>query len=259
MQLPPYTASVPGGSGQWNSCNALPHCLGAVGGATPATVPNYLRNGQWNSFLTLPHCPGAVRTATVGMHCLTAWGQSAVQLVHCTAALLGGSGQWNNCNALPHCPGQWAVLLLKHCLTGGSWQCNSCYTVPHCPGVVSIGNPALHCRTAQRAVRLRQCTASLPWGQWAVLILQYTAALPGAVGTPSLHLLTPRGQWAVQLLQCTASLPGGSGPCNSCRALPHFPGAVGSGTPATHYLAAWGQWAVQVLQCIAAVPGGSGQ
>ena len=24
------------GSGQWNSCNALPHCLGAVGSATPA-------------------------------------------------------------------------------------------------------------------------------------------------------------------------------------------------------------------------------
>ena len=30
------TASLPGGSGQCNSCNALPHCLGAVGSGTPA-------------------------------------------------------------------------------------------------------------------------------------------------------------------------------------------------------------------------------
>ena len=29
------TVQVPGGSGQWNSCNALPHCLGAVGSGTP--------------------------------------------------------------------------------------------------------------------------------------------------------------------------------------------------------------------------------
>ena len=29
MELLQCTASPPGGSGQWNSCNALPHCLGA--------------------------------------------------------------------------------------------------------------------------------------------------------------------------------------------------------------------------------------
>ena len=36
MQLLQCTASLPWGSGQWTSCNALPHCLGAVGSGTPA-------------------------------------------------------------------------------------------------------------------------------------------------------------------------------------------------------------------------------
>ena len=61
------TASLPWVSGQCNSCNTVPHCLGAVGSATPA------------------------------MHCLTAWGQRAVQLqlLQCTASLPGGSGRCN--------------------------------------------------------------------------------------------------------------------------------------------------------------------
>ena len=41
-----HTASLPGGSGQWNSCNALPHYLGAVGGASSATHRPTAR-GQW--------------------------------------------------------------------------------------------------------------------------------------------------------------------------------------------------------------------
>ena len=71
-QLLQCTAPLPGGSGQWTSCNALPHCPGAVGSATPAT------------------------------HCLTAWGQWAVQLLQCTAPLPGGSGQCSFRIALPH-------------------------------------------------------------------------------------------------------------------------------------------------------------
>ena len=69
------------------------------------------------------------------MHCLTAWGQWAVELLQCTASLLGGSGQWNPCN-----------------------------TLPHCMGAVGSGNPAAHCHTAwgQWAVGLSQRTASLP-------------------------------------------------------------------------------------------------
>ena len=36
------TASLPGGSGQWNSCNALPHCPGG--------------SGQWNSWCGVVWC-----------------------------------------------------------------------------------------------------------------------------------------------------------------------------------------------------------
>ena len=80
------------------------------------------------------------------MHCPTAWGHWAVQLLQYTAALPGGSGQRNSCTALPQCP-----------------------------GAVGSGTPATHCLTAweQWAVQLLQCTASLPWGQWAVQLLQW--------------------------------------------------------------------------------------
>ena len=69
------TATLPGGSGQCNPCNAPLHCLGAMGRATPA------------------------------IHCLSAWGQWAVELLSSTATLPRGSGQWNFCNALPYCLG----------------------------------------------------------------------------------------------------------------------------------------------------------
>ena len=70
MELMQCTVPTPGGSGQWNSCNALPHCLGAVGKGTHA------------------------------MHCPNAWGQRAVELMQCNVPLPRGSGQWNSCNAL---------------------------------------------------------------------------------------------------------------------------------------------------------------
>ena len=87
------TAPLPGGSGQRNSCNALPLCPGG--------------SGQWNSCYTLPHCLGAVGSGTPATHCLTALGQWAVELLPYTAAL-----PW----------GQWAVQLLQYsaALPGGS-------------------------------------------------------------------------------------------------------------------------------------------
>ena len=60
VELMQCTVPLPGGSGQCNSCNALSQRLGAVGSGTPA------------------------------MHCPTAWGQWAVELLH---------------DALSHCPG----------------------------------------------------------------------------------------------------------------------------------------------------------
>ena len=82
------------------------------------------------------------------MHCPTAWGQRAVQLLQRTASLPGGSGQCTSGNALPHCL-----------------------------GAVGSATPATHCLTAlgQWAVELQQCTASVPWGQWTVQLLQCTA------------------------------------------------------------------------------------
>ena len=50
------------GSGQWNSCNAPPHCLEVVGSAIPA------------------------------IHCHTVWGWWVVGLLQCTATLV--KGQW---------------------------------------------------------------------------------------------------------------------------------------------------------------------
>ena len=172
MEIALRTASLPGGGGQCNSCNALPHCPGAVGSATPA-MHCLSALGQWavqllqrtaslpggsgrrNSRNALPHCLGAVGSATPAMHCLTALGQWAVELLQCTASLPGGSGQCNSCNALSHCPGvvgsgtsamhcltawgQWAVQLLQCTvsLPRGSGQCNSCNARPHCLGAVA--------------------------------------------------------------------------------------------------------------------------
>ena len=63
VELLQCSATLPGGSGQWNSCNKLPHCMGAMGSATPS------------------------------MNCHTAWRQCAVELLQFTATLPRGSGQ----------------------------------------------------------------------------------------------------------------------------------------------------------------------
>ena len=92
VDLLQHTASLPGGSGQWNSCNTPPHCLGAVGGG-PSAI----------------HCPtawGTVGSGPPATHCLTAWGQWAVQLLQYTASPPEGSGQWTPCNTLPTAPRQ---------------------------------------------------------------------------------------------------------------------------------------------------------
>ena len=155
-------ATVPEGSGQWNSCNALPHFL-----------------GQWNSCNALPHRPKAVGSGTLAMHCHTAWGAmgSATVAMHCPTAegAVGsgtlamhsapeGSGQCNSSNAVPHCPGaggratpvmhyhsacgQWAVelLLCSPTMLGGIAQCNSCTALPQRHGTVGNGTLAMRAR-----------------------------------------------------------------------------------------------------------------
>ena len=151
MELLQCTASLLGGSVQCNSYITLPHCLGAMGSATPAT------------------------------HCLTAWGWWAVELLQRTTLLLEGV----------------AVKLLQctAALPGGGGLWNSCHAVQHCLGAVGGGTPAMRCLTALR-------------------------------------------QRAVQLLQYTAPLHGGTGQWSSCNALPYCLGAMGNGTPAVHCLTA---------------------
>ena len=145
-------------SGQWNSCNALLHCLGAVDSATPAmrclTVPEQWAvellqcttslpwgSGQWNSCNALPHCLGAADSATSAMHCLTALGQWAVQLLQCNASLPGGSGQRNS-----------KLLPRTASLPGGSGRCNFYNARPHCLGAVGSATLAMHCLSALGAV-----------------------------------------------------------------------------------------------------------
>ena len=103
VELLQRTASLPGGSGQWNSCNALPHCLGAVGSAIPAV--HYLAawgQWQWNPCNAPPYYLGAMGNATSAVHRRTPRGQRAVELLSSTAKFPRGSGQWNSCNELPH-------------------------------------------------------------------------------------------------------------------------------------------------------------
>ena len=70
MEFLRHSAPRRGGSGPCNFRNALPHCLGSVGGGTPTT------------------------------HCVTAWGQWAVEPLKCTASLPGGSDQLDSCGVV---------------------------------------------------------------------------------------------------------------------------------------------------------------
>ena len=74
------------------------------------------------------------------MHCLTALGQWAVEILQYTATLPGGSGQCSSCNAL------------TASLPRGSGQCNLCNALPHCLGAVYTVTPAVHRLTALGAV-----------------------------------------------------------------------------------------------------------
>ena len=274
-------STLPRGSAQWNSCHALPHCSGAVGRGywahalhefhcppPPSGVAVHCKNctahfpqavrqcvarialptapGRCGSALQELHvplppgsqavycswgdgesCPGSGRCPKSGppaMHCHTAWAHWAVELLQRTASLPGGSGHWNSCKALLTAWGPLPTATLPR----GSGHWNSCHALPHCLGSV------------------------------AVQFLQYTATLPGGgclgavgSGTPATDGLTAWGQWAVESLQCTASLPGGSGQWNSCNALPHCLGAVGSHA-LPHCL---GQWVVQFMPYTASLHG----
>ena len=66
-----HIASVAGGTGLWNSCGALPPY-------------------PWSM-------PGGI----IAAHCLTAFGQWAMELLLDTSTLPGDSAYWTSCIALP--------------------------------------------------------------------------------------------------------------------------------------------------------------
>ena len=115
-----------------NSCNALPHCLVAVGSGT-ASMHCHTSMGEWEvqvlqcaatphggsrqcySCNALPHRVGAVGIGTPAICGPTSWGDGEsypvggrclkMVLLQCTASLPGGSGHWNSYNTMPHCLG----------------------------------------------------------------------------------------------------------------------------------------------------------
>ena len=169
------------------------------------------------------------------MHRHIASGQWAVQLLQCSDTLPGGNGQCNSCNVVPHCMGEvgsgtlamrgptsWGdgdsylgggrclkteFVQCTATLSGGSGQCNSCNALPHCLGAVGSGTLAMR-RTTN-------------WGDGE-------SCLAGD------HCLK------TEFVQCTATLSWSSGQCNSRSAVPHCLGAVGSATLAMRGPISWG-------------------
>ena len=168
VELPQRTASLLGGSGQCNSCHALPQCVGAVG----VQLCN-----------ALPYRLGVVGSGTRAVHRQTAWGQWAVQLLQSTAPLPGGSGRWNSGNTVPQCRG--AVRLgtpaMRESTSWGDWE-----SYPGCRHYIKSGTTAMHCHIAlgQWRVELLSCTATVlrGSGQRVVQLLQCIASLLGGNG-----------------------------------------------------------------------------
>ena len=98
VQLPQFTASWPGGGGQWDSCKAWAHRLG--GGVI--LTRRWLVPKEGNTYNALPHCLGAVGSATGAVYYLTVWGQWAVLLLQRTGTLPRCTRQWNSCNEQAH-------------------------------------------------------------------------------------------------------------------------------------------------------------
>ena len=174
MHLPHCPATPPWGCGYWNLCNAPLHCLGAVGGATPA------------------------------IHCLTASGQWAVELLQ--GGLGGGSSAALCCavvyRAVPCCVVLCCALLCCHVLCCAALCC-----------------AVLCCAVPCRAVPCR-----------AVLCCALVCCAVLCCGVPK--ALLPNGKRPGYLpkgkgkLAMHRALPGGSGQWNSCNAPPHCLGAV---------------------------------
>ena len=111
-------ASAPWGNGHCNSCDALPHRLGAVGCRTPA-MRGPTSRGDGESCGRESRWP---KYKTLALQCNNAWGQWVVRLLQCTPTPPGCGGQWN-CSDDLCCPPRGGAL---HCL-------HVSHVVPHPP------------------------------------------------------------------------------------------------------------------------------
>ena len=170
------TASLPGGSGQWEACCTLVHCHTAL--------------GQWavelNQYTsTLPQRPEAVGNGTPSVDCLSALGQWAVVPLRYTATLLWSSGQRDFFCTLAHC-----------------WR------------AVGSGIPSLQCHTTGELGSWGAGSNgqwNLFWEQWAVGLVLYTAALLGTKWAVDLLRDTDGEQWALISFKYTATPVGSTG------------------------------------------------
>ena len=155
----------------------------------------------WNSFNALPHCLGAVGSAARATHRRTAPGQWAVELLQCTASLPGGSGQCNLCNALPHClgaGGQWNCCNARAHQMGGRGVLPRRRSLPmerlqgdgspHWPGPTSLGDGEScpgggRCLWSSCGGRKPPLARAHQMGGWGVLPRRRSVRMEGQRGT----------------------------------------------------------------------------
>ena len=84
------------------------------------------------------------------MHCHTAHGWWAVELLQSTTSLPGGSEHRTSCNALPNGLGAVgsATGARTAALPRGGGQCKSYNALNHRPGAVGSGTPSMQCLIA---------------------------------------------------------------------------------------------------------------
>ena len=162
------------------------HCIAMLQGALGSRDPEYTATLHWSvggdpsiqCYAATVHWSVGNGDPSVHCHHRTAcirgqWG-SLCALLHCRVQGPGSRGQWavGSFSALPHYRGHWVVGILLY-TTAASVN----------------GIPFVHCHTAR---------ATSPW---AMGILEYTAALQGAVGSGDSSVHCHRGQGAVGILQ----------------------------------------------------------
>ena len=255
MGLLQCTATLPRGSRQWNSCNALPHCLGAVGSeALEGTSMLPGDRSQWNCYkCSTAHCPQAVWQCIAVVSVPPAFRQC------CSLYIVG--------LPLPTAPRQCGSALRQfRCpLPPAVWRCMTRVPCPLGPGSV-----ARRCRsslpTSPGSVAVHWCSSSAhtPLGGVAVHCIAPLPTAPKHCGDAlqEFHCLKPLRSAAVHcssstahcpraVMQCIAAvpLPPSSVAVHYSSSLPTAPRQCGGALPEVPAHCPQAVW-----QCIAGVP-----